>query len=140
MRFLFAFIVTLMLCSGCSNDPAGSQTIKQGEWSGCTDDSNNIIFSVNGDSVKNLTFTLNYTFYEHPDTSVTWTFDAAITDNGFEYQKVDDTGNWEFGLTMNGDFDPPEKINGYLDSYAKYSIGGTVEEAEIGVTWSASAH
>ncbi|PIE53100.1 hypothetical protein CSA37_03095 [Candidatus Fermentibacteria bacterium] len=140
MRILSGVCCALLTLSVCGKDPDGSQVIKQGNWSGSTDDSNRIVFTVNSCSVKDLIAIMNYDFYEHRDNSVGWTFDTAVTDNGFEYQKVDNSENRVLGLTMNGDLDLFPKINCYLDSCTHCISGGTVEEAVFGMTFSACAH
>lgn len=136
-KFSAAAVLAIILCS-CGEDPSGTQTIHEGNWSGTAADSISLSFTVSGGSVENMTVLVTYDLSSHADTTVSWVFDADITDNQFQYQDVNGLNNWELGLTMDGTFSPPDHAEGALSTYCSYSEGGSTETDSLSASWTAS--
>lgn len=138
MKKLAAAAVLAVILTSCGEDPSGTQTIQEGNWSGAAADSISLSFAVSGGSVENMTVLITYDLSSHADTTVSWVFDVDITDNGFQYQDVNGLNAWELGLTMDGTFSPPDHAEGTLSTYCSYTEGGSTETDSLSTSWTAS--
>ncbi len=136
MRTIFMLAAAALVLS-CGDNPSGSTAITGGDWSGTAGD-NPLTFTVeNGNTIKNMTVTLDFQFDSKPDSTVVWVFDSDITDNGFQYVDISGSSPWEFGLDIQGTFDPPGTVEGTITGWGVYSQGGSTETDSLTLSWSA---
>ncbi len=125
-------------CAVLRRQPSGSTAITGGDWSGTAGD-NPLTFTVeNGNTIKNMTVTLDFQFDSKPDSTVVWVFDSDITDNGFQYVDISGSSPWEFGLDIQGTFDPPGTVEGTITGWGRIQQGGSTETDSLTLSWSAS--
>lgn len=135
MKHLIAAVIILL--TACGSSPSESKTIKDGNWSGTASDSTDITFTVDGNTIKNMNFTVEFQMESAPDTTVTWNFNTDITDNEFQYMDISGENEWQLGVNMTGTFDPPDQVSGDLTTWIVYSEGGT-ETDTLETSWSAT--
>lgn len=141
MKKLFVAGAGLLIAifASCGSNPSGSDTIQEGSWSGMTADSIPITFSISGNTMENVTFTIVYDFETKPDTSVTWLFEGNILkDNTFGHEEENSLNYYSFSIDMNGTFTPPDHVQGSLVSVGVFDSTGTTETDSISVSWTAS--
>lgn len=125
--------------AACGSNPSGNDTIREGSWSGMTADSIPISFTISGNTMENVTFTIVYDFESKPDTSVTWLFVGSIlSDNTFGHEEENSTTYYSFFIDMNGTFTPPDHVQGSLVTVGVFDSTGTTETDSISVSWTAS--
>ena len=129
----------MLLAAACGSSPSGSETIQNGSWSGSTFDSTAVSFTVNDNQIQNMTFEITYELLSQPDTTLTWSFNTEISDNEFQYEDISGEDDWEFGVNMNGTFDPPHHVTGELTTWVVCTEGGGTETDTLETSWSATA-
>ena len=142
MRLLCCLLsVMVLVLSSCGDSPTPPDPqISQGSWTGTTTGSEDISFTVTGDSVTSLEVVIIYDFeYAGYIDTVTWSpANAHISSNSFSMSDSV-VGPRINKQELDGTFTPPDEVNGEVASEGIYHPDtSSTYNIDVDETWAAS--
>lgn len=135
---VYIFLVfALLLSLACGSSPTENKTITEGNWSGFYMDTIPLTFAVNGNTMEDVSISIDYQLSTSVDTTVTWTFNADISDNTFMYENVNGGTPYTFSFAFQGTFTPSDHVQGTIVTYAQFDSAGVHLSDSLDGSWSA---